>query len=509
VDGPSRENRGPILALAVGAVLVAAAWWVIDRTQWPLGVTGEWTWGRFAPHQRAAWLAYGLAGVWAAGLAAWVAWGLGWVERARRPVWCGALVVTTLLAGLFQTEVEHISTPGLFKWMAALYFESAGGPYSAVRDEVTSVDALLRDYPGFLARFPARQGHVTNQPPGLFTVYRVLLTIFRQQPRLTAHVIAWTPAGMKAAFNDEARLRGAPIPRPDQALLVAVAWASRGLAVLVMWPVAALVRLRGTRTSAWLAAAAAGLTPAAIAFAPRADTVFPTWTALILLLTGVALYRGSIAAAVVAGLALAIGAFATLVFAAIAMWIVVWVALHASQTEPGRRWAVVGKTVGGGLAGFAVVPVVCFGVWRLNLPEIWAQNLRYHAEFYQFFPRSYLPWVAVNLMEAAVALGLPAAMLLIFRFGVEIRRAIARRPFDPLLLSWWAILLALDLSGRNLSEVARLWLFLYPLGAGLGAEVLADLASLAQRRLAAAALICLQAAACIVLSRSVNVLFLT
>ena len=87
--------------------------------------------------------------------------------------------------------------------------------------------------------------------------------------------------------------------------------------------------------------------------------------------------------------------------------------------------------------------------------SIWWTNQQNHARFYQEFPRSYLAWVAVNPVELAVGLGLPASTLLAAAFLI---RAPGRRPSLIALL----VLLALTLSGRSLSEVARLWLPLMP-----------------------------------------------
>jgi hypothetical protein len=95
----------------------------------------------------------------------------------------------------------------------------------------------------------------------------------------------------------------------------------------------------------------------------------------------------------------------------------------------------------------------------LPLWETWLVNLRKHAGFYAQMPRSYWPWIAVNLLEFLVALG-PGAAVLWLVAGSGALRDWRRRP-----LFWTAaiVLLALDLSGRNLSEAGRLWLFLLPL----------------------------------------------
>ena len=81
------------------------------------------------------------------------------------------------------------------------------------------------------------------------------------------------------------------------------------------------------------------------------------------------------------------------------------------------------------------------------------------------YPRTYLAWLVVNPIELAVALGLPAVVWI--ACGLARPRSVPRRR-----LGHFAVLVLLNLIGRNMGEVARLWmLFLPPLliaaGAGL------------------------------------------
>jgi hypothetical protein len=103
--------------------------------------------------------------------------------------------------------------------------------------------------------------------------------------------------------------------------------------------------------------------------------------------------------------------------------------------------------------GFSATTLAIWAITRANPFAIWLANARNHARFYEHFPRSFWPWVIANALETVVAIGLPCAV-----WGWV---GLARR--GPAVS--WATLLVLALltvSGRNLSEVARLWLPFFP-----------------------------------------------
>ncbi len=70
------------------------------------------------------------------------------------------------------------------------------------------------------------------------------------------------------------------------------------------------------------------------------------------------------------------------------------------------------------------------------------------------FPRSYTAWVVVNPIELAIGLGLPATV-----WGVI---GLAGKDAPKPALAAVVVLVFLTISGKNLSEVARLWLPLMP-----------------------------------------------
>lgn len=76
------------------------------------------------------------------------------------------------------------------------------------------------------------------------------------------------------------------------------------------------------------------------------------------------------------------------------------------------------------------------------------------------YARPYLPWLGANLVEFFAFFGVPLAVLLV--------RAAWRRPEtvgDTLAIGVLGGVLLLDLTGATRSEVARLWMFVMPVGA--------------------------------------------
>ena len=106
-------------------------------------------------------------------------------------------------------------------------------------------------------------------------------------------------------------------------------------------------------------------------------------------------------------------------------------------------------------AGFVASISLGWFLTGANPITVWTWNLRNHARFYVEYPRTYLAWLVVNPIELAVALGLPAVVWC--AIGLAGPRSVPRTAWATL-----AVLVLLNLIGRNMGEVARLWLLYMP-----------------------------------------------
>ncbi len=259
-------------------------------------------------------------------------------------------------------------------------------------------------------------------------------------------------------------------------------------------PLYLLARLALPAPAAWAAAALWPLAPAANLFQPVADTAYPLLSTGAMALAAWAVrgdgtrpalssaegsapatksnHRGdgtrsvpatSWALAVGAGAVMGIGMAFTLAFLGVGLIVAIIVA--SSTKIAWRTRALVLMAIG---LGFSAVLVAGWGITGANPFEIARWNLRNHARFYVEYPRTYRLWLMVNPIELLIALGLPSAV------WCAVGLLDVRRVPTPVLATLLVIAL-LDLVGRNLGEVARLWMMFMPgllVAAGMGFDKL-------------------------------------
>ncbi len=482
------------LAFTISAALVLVFGLVVDLQWLPLGVPSEWDWERMPRASLPAWSSYLPAVLWGAALVAWVATGVRWVEGAGRAVFFGGLLATTALAGAFQIASEAPNGRGLGKWIVAVYAPQVTGFFQLARHAPPRPADVFNDYPALISQLPP--GHISANPPGWVIIDRAVIDFFHDAGRRRL-MRSLEPAVLGAAFERLAPAAGAaPEERPAA---VAIALASRIASLLVILPAAWLALLRFGRWGAWLAAGAAGMIPADILFAPRCDCVYATAATLAIALAHHAaaphtVARRRSASAFACGLLIALGMLFSLCFVvAAAMCAAVMAASWLVQRKLERRVAIAFA------AGWVSVPLAVLLITGCNISHIWLANLAKNAQFNQLTHRTYWIWAMVNPIEFSVALGLPAAVLLVKRLASEISpRLTAAR--DPVPVAWLAVMLLLNLSGSNRAEVARLWIFMMPVAAALAFE------SLPKDWRTAAAFLGLQCVACIMLCRELTVM---
>lgn len=445
-------------------VASAAAIALLANDDIPLGKLGEWVWNRSgAPPGPARW-ALPLAAL--AGYGGFVIWGSRRLERDAR--WRAAALVPGLMvaAAVLQATWTRMPREGLGqeRWPASLYFPATSGYLAAAR-AIDDPGLFLANYAEWIAA--QDNFHIGTHPPGLILLHKWLLDFFARHPRAADRMIGLTSSRFAEGLAEIAATNRPPLA--EQATLAALALLTWGASLSTTGLIYLVARTGASRPAAWLAAAHWPITVAAIGFLPLSDCLYP---ALALAVVALAIVRTSgwraVAAAALAGLFLWLGMTLSLAFLA-----AIPIALGARLLtgDAGRSTL---ASVAAFLLAFLFATLAAWWWLDLNLPAAWRVNLAKHAGFYERMPRSYAFWTFVNLVEFAIAAG-PVSMTLAL-LGAVARGARSRR--DPLWIvtgCWLATIVALDLSGRNLSEVARLWVFLAPFASCAAARAI-DLA---------------------------------
>lgn len=435
----------PLSALVVGLMLLAGFAVAVSTGGLPLGVPGEWVWSRLDESVAVGPLGW-LLGAGVLGLYAGFVFGgfRGLAGPGTVPAWrrAGWLVGLGLAAVLVQTGLQ-CSAPegyGLTKWTFALHSPGSNGYYTLARSrELDDPWRFLKQYPEWIKKQDTL--HIGTHPPGLFLLWRGVLGFWRAHPEAAVTVSQSLPPSVQEGFREIGRYD--PLPAPDRASLATVGFLTLLASSLTVVPLYFLARSRLSPEYAWAAAALWPVVPSAVLFQPAADSAYPLLSASALALA----VRGRRLPALLTGLLLAVAMQMTLVFLAVGLVVAV-LSLTKWQDSWVRRLELVAWT---GL-GFVGLTALFWLVSGANPLSIWLSNAHNHARFYDQFPRSYLVWNLVGPFEVAVAVGLPASVWA----AVGFRRA-----------GWpvWAsvlVLAALQLSGRSLGEVARLWLPLMP-----------------------------------------------
>jgi hypothetical protein len=455
------------LIVGVQLVLVLLLLVAVGRKWMPLGIPGQWEWLRTHALPSAGGLF--LAAFAVLGYAVFAALGMRSITskastRLREGSWLAGLLAAAIAIQVL-IPMGAADEYDLTRWAYVNYFGASTGYYQVAKKEaVADPWRFLAAYPDWIQRQDSL--HIGTHPPGLILLQCVLLRAMEEHPRLAARLFETMPSSTAAGFRQLERMDRTTIPRADQTALYLSSVLTLLACAATVVPLYVLARSALPASSAWAAAALWPLVPSANLFQPDADTAYPLLSTSALALAAWAIRlapnRGGAALllALVSGMVLAFGLWFTMAFLPVGL--IVAALIVSSRSAPIERAFVILLAVG---IGFLALVATGWAVTGANPVTIGVWNLRNHARFYAEFPRSYLAWVIVNPVELAVALGLPAAVWCL----VGLFRP---RSLPAASLATFAVLVLLNLIGRNLGEVARLWiLFMPPLltaaGAGL------------------------------------------
>jgi hypothetical protein len=338
---------------------------------------------------------------------------------------------------------------GLSKWVVALHQKGSTGYFTIAKTQVGDLGSFLANYPRWIQGQDAL--HIGTHPPGLIVAESVLLGVMERSPTLTRFVEDHAPDSVALAFRYYGQDN--PMSPADRATFVLTGVLTLLACALTVVPLYALARVYLPAHSAWASATIWPLVPASILFQPTADTAFPLVSTAALALAAWSVRaegRRSLALAGATGIVLAVGMQFSLVFLAVGLIVAVVIGTSGGRSTRDRALLIVATGV-----GFLALTAIVWALTRANPFVIWWCNQRNHTRFYQEYPRSYWAWVKANAIELAVAIGLPSAVWSFLGLGWT-------RNVPRVALVTFGVLVFLTLSGRNLSEVGRLWLPFMP-----------------------------------------------
>lgn len=471
----------------LGLIQLAVLW----GTSVPLGVPLEWTW------TRNAFTILDWGGLWPAVLAGIililiVRYGAARMEaasRRQRAFW----LLILWAAGTFWTLSLVGSLPGitgLARVPFVLFYTRSSGYFTQAREEAMDLNHFLSTYRERIedSSLPENYLHMGTHPPGLTTAFVAIIRLCDNSAGIRKLILATQPASVRESFavmKSLASGQNAPITQTDQAAIWLTALIVVTLAAGTCFPLYLLARRTVGSQAAWWAASFWLLVPAVGVFFPKSDVLFPCLAMWIQWFWLQGVDRRSLRFGAAAGASIFVAVCLTLAFAPLGLILLLQGAFVASGPdipvdEPETRNRIRDRLrvyIGSGVT-FGLLIIIAGLAGHLNLVEIWLQNLKNHASFYLHATRTYLPWLLENPIELGFSLGLPLAFLSICGLygvftgvGIKDRSVILRQrlKLHADILIPVCIWMVLWLSGKNMGEAARLWVFLMPYAVWLAA----------------------------------------
>jgi hypothetical protein len=417
----------------------------------PLGVPSQWTWSRISVRPG---ILDTILAILALALYVVVAW-LGFRSRAVRGPQ-PARITTRLaqvgglaLAGMVLQLVLISAAPlgmGLARWVTLGNDGASGYLNVATRETREGLKPFLADYAAWVREQDAL--HIGTHPPGLILAAHTASAMIRAHPDRARAIVESLPPELLHSFQ----VLDPQSTLADRATMVVLGLITLVLASATILPLYALARTELSASGAWAVAAAWPLVPGLILFHPTADTAYPFFATTALALAGWAGRCGrctGLGLAAGSGLLLGVGMLFSLVFLPVGM---IAAFLLWNTNHSWRGWAARLLATG---AGFLALCAVFWALTSANPFLIWWANQANHARFYTEYPRSFLAWVLINPIELAASIGAAASVAI--AAGLVLSGSKAR-----VTLLTFGVLTVLTLSGRSLSEVARLWLPFVP-----------------------------------------------
>ncbi len=339
-------------------------------------------------------------------------------------------------------------------------------------------DALpIRNVSEFLRTFPERQRksdwHVKTHPPGTILFFYLVNRAVHKSPGLAnalTRLMGWGSGDGLSELREQVQ-GNTGVRLNDDTDLVGAAAAGYLLPLigsLGILPLFLLTRRLFDERTAWAATLLGLVAPSFNVFFPVVDQVYLTLaiTVMWLLANGLGRQQGEVGKLgdwemAAAGVVLALGLFMTFSFLALLFLCVLWIGIASC-----RQRNVLLKRLVPFVAGLMLPLILLYLLFGLNLVTVLKIALTAHGGVTERRWRGV--WLAGNLIDFFVFIGLPIALLFMVSCWHCVKQwfraanVSERSPADALLLSYVVTLLLLDVSGVVRGEVARIWMFLMP-----------------------------------------------
>ncbi|WP_339742565.1 hypothetical protein [uncultured Rubinisphaera sp.] len=458
---------------------------VLTSSYLPLGVSGEWVWPRI-PAGNTDLFAGLFTVILSMGYLALLWLGIRWLDQAGR-VRIAMGLVGLVFASLILIPTLRSVPAGIYgtagtSWVT--YYPRMSGYYTEAMHIEETYSEFLADYEDLV-----RQGdylHQGTHPPGLILYFRLLKSVCTYSPALSELLVETESQSLQDGLDvleQLAQENGEDFPESHRAVLSLNLWVTYLVAAFTVIPVFLISRQFVPFRAAWLVTGLWPLIPALSVFAPKSDLLLPffsAWTAALWILS---VRKNSIALSLLAGLIFWLGCWISLAVIVVPVILAVWVVLNSLfetideqnrfdkhsvlKLIRGLHW----KPAISSLFVFIVMTLFTALIVKLNLWTVWRLNLQNHATFYDHNTRTYLSWLIVNPLELIFTLGPAVSILVLGTVWTNLRQRV-RTPATAWTLAVFFVWSLLWLSGKNMGEAARLWIFLTPLFLSTGAGFL-------------------------------------
>ena len=453
-----------------------------------------------------------------------------WDIRRQPRRWVPMLLVGVLVVLKFVLHFAAVTFLAEFSLAGAVwpFVQRLGdGAYNVAASQIDSVPEFLD---GFQAQFLESERdpllpHLETHPPGPTLAFYLLQEVLDALPALRAWLerVATDTSPILRDTLAEA-VRSSQVFRHGLAVSFAAALICFSMAALVPAFAYLLAREFAGRSTAFLVAGICALFPGSFCYSPGIDQTLAV-PALLMCLFAV---RSARSRSTVSGLLSGLTAFAclftTLAFlvplgmlfwAAVVAVVVRWGRGRPSGEDPVKslRPYVLPMMACG--AGFLVPVILLRLLTGFNLLSVLLLCYTNNATWHGSIGNTYWPWAFSNLVETLYSMGAPACfglLAVLCLWGTRFRDRTAMERGGSFYFGVHFTFLLLCVLAVNKGEVARIWLFLFPILWASGSGVLEPAAQLAgdpdrNRRWATVGLlvaISLQALYVLVLATSVD-----